>query len=253
MLRVAVVAFVLASMCDAAFAQWGWGPPWDEPPRGRSPYYQPPPPRDGFFYPWEWRDPDRPRRPVGPAFRSGGSRPEIAAVAPTKIAFPSSFPVGSIVIDQKGRQLILVQSPTEALHYPISVGREGFTWTGTEPISKTVDWPDWYPPEEMRARDPSLPEHMSGGLKNPLGAKALYLGKSLYRIHGTNDVRSIGRAASSGCFRMLNGHVIDLASRVQTGTVVTVVNRLPPELERTVAQQVQPSGDRIGSRERRPS
>jgi len=253
MLRVAVVAFVLASMSDAAFAQWGWGGPWDDRPRGRSPYYQPPPPRDGFFYPWEWREPYYPRRPVGPAFRSGGARPEIAPVEPTKIAFPSTFPVGSIVIDQKGRQLILVQSPTEALHYPISVGREGFTWTGTEAISKTVNWPDWYPPEEMRARDPSLPEHMSGGLKNPLGAKALYLGKSLYRIHGTNDVRSIGRAASSGCFRMLNGHVMDLASRVQIGTVVTVVNRLPPELERTVAQQVRPAGDRTGSRERRPS
>jgi lipoprotein-anchoring transpeptidase ErfK/SrfK len=179
---------------------------------------------------------------VGPSFRSGGPRPEIAPVAPSRIAFPSSYPAGSIVIDHKGRQLFLIESATEALRYPISVGREGFTWTGSEKISKTVNWPDWYPPDEMRMRDPSLPEHMSGGLRNPLGAKALYLGKTLYRIHGTNDTKSIGRAASSGCFRMLNGHVVDLAGRVQIGTVVTVVSRLPPDLERTVAQQVRRLG-----------
>jgi hypothetical protein len=157
---------------------------------------------------------------------------------PTRIAFSSAYPVGSIVIDHKGRQLLFIQSAAMALRYPISVGREGFTWTGEERISKTVDWPDWYPPDEMRARDPSLPEHMSGGLKNPLGAKALYLGKTLYRIHGTNDPTSIGKAASSGCFRMLNGHVVDLAARIEIGTLVTVVGRLPPELERTVAEKV---------------
>jgi len=92
----------------------------------------------------------------------------------------------------------------------------------------------------MRERDPSLPEKMTGGIRNPLGAKALYLGNTLYRIHGTNDAKSIGRAASSGCFRMLNGHVVDLASRVGVGTPVTVVRRLPPELARTVAEQVSP-------------
>jgi hypothetical protein len=90
----------------------------------------------------------------------------------------------------------------------------------------------------MRARDPRLPAHMTGGLKNPLGAKAIYLGNTLYRIHGTNDPKSIGRAASSGCFRMLNGHVVDLASRVGTGTAVTVVRSLPPRLARIVAEQV---------------
>ena len=118
----------------------------------------------------------------------------------------------------------------------------------------------------MRARDPSLPEHMSGGIRNPLGAKALYLGDTLYRIHGTNDPKTIGRAASSGCFRMLNGHVVDLARRISIGTTVTVVSRLPPELERTVAEQVRrngsrhdpadggaPSGEGAGGRERRPS
>jgi lipoprotein-anchoring transpeptidase ErfK/SrfK len=147
----------------------------------------------------------------------------------------------------------VARSPTEALRYPISVGREGFTWTGTETISRVAEWPDWHPPGEMRDRDPSLPEKMSGGIKNPLGAKALYLGNSLYRIHGTNDPRSIGRAASSVCFRMLNGHIVDLAGRAQIGTTVTVVNRLPPDLERFVADQVAPAGDRIGTRSGRPS
>jgi len=250
MVRIAFAVLAMAAISDAASAQWGWGGPWDDRPR-RSPYYQPPPPNDGFFNPWGWEEP--PRRPPAPKFRSGGGRPDVVPIEPKRIAFPSAFPAGSIVIDHKGRQLFLVQSATEALHYPISVGREGFAWTGTETISKVVDWPDWYPPEEMRTRDPSLPEHMSGGLRNPLGVKALYLGKSLYRIHGTNEPRSIGRAASSGCFRMLNGHVIDLASRIQIGAPVTVISRLPPELERTVAEQVRPAGERIGARERRPS
>ena len=100
----------------------------------------------------------------------------------------------------------------------------------------------------MRERDPRLPEKMTGGIKNPLGAMALYLGNSLYRIHGTNDANSIGRAASSGCFRMLNGHVVDLASRVDVGTPVTVVRRLPPELARIVAEQVGPDRERVGVR-----
>ncbi len=156
------------------------------------------------------------------------------------ISFPSTYPVGSVLIDSKGRQLFLIQSPTEALHYPISVGREGFSWAGTEAISRKAEWPDWHPPEEMRDRDPSLPEKMTGGIKNPLGAMALYLGTSLYRIHGTNDAKSIGRAASSGCFRLLNGHIVDLSARVEIGTPVTVVHRLAPELEKTVADQVRP-------------
>ena len=283
MVRVAIAAFVLASVSvatsGAALAQWGWGPPpWEDRSYRRYPYpyqYQPPTyrqPSYGFPPGWGWDDDDFPRRPMGPSLRSGGPRPEIAPLAPGRIAFPSAYPVSSIVIDHKGRQLFLVQSPTEALRYPISVGKEGFSWTGTEKISKTVNWPDWRPPDEMRARDPSLPEHMSGGLRNPLGAKALYLGNTLYRIHGTNDPRSIGRAASSGCFRMLNGHVVDLARRISIGTAVSVVSRLSLELERTVADQVRngttrggamptgrdptdaaPAGEGAGGRERRPS
>ena len=114
-----------------------------------------------------------------------------------------------------------------ALVYPISVGRVGFTWTGTERISRVAAWPDWHPPAEMRQRDPRLPVKMNGGVRNPLGAKALYLGNSLYRIHGTDNARTIGRATSSGCFRMTNGHVIDLAGRVGVGTTVVVLSRLP--------------------------
>ena len=157
--------------------------------------------------------------------RAATGRPSTAS-SPRTISFPSSYPVGSIVIDSKGRQLFLVKSPTEALHYPISVGREGFSWAGTETISRKAEWPDWHPPEEMRYRDWRLPEKMTGGIKNPLGAMALYLGSSLYRIHGTNDPKSIGRAASSGCFRMLNGHIVDLAARVEIGT--TVQRGAPP-------------------------
>jgi lipoprotein-anchoring transpeptidase ErfK/SrfK len=254
MMRVAVAAFVLASLSvatsGAALAQWAY-PPWEDRTYRRYPYpYQPPGYRQPFAPGWGWDDDDDdlpPFRSMGPSFRSGGPRPEIAPLAPRRIAFPSKYPVGSVVIDHKGRQLFLIESPTEALRYPISVGKEGFSWTGTEKISKTVNWPDWRPPDDMRARDPSLPEHMSGGLRNPLGAKALYLGSTLYRIHGTNDPRSIGRAASSGCFRMLNGHVVDLARRISIGTTVTVVSRLPPELERAVAEQVRHGALREGS------
>src|SRR5262245_33954819 len=255
MMRVAVATLVLASagvsMSSAAFAQWG-GPPWEDRFYRRYPYpYQPPAfdrQRSYDFAPgWDWDDDLPPRDPMGPSVRSGGPRPEIAPLAPARIAFPSSYPVGSVVIDHKGRPLFFVQSPVEALRYPISVGKEGFSWTGTEKISKTVNWPDWRPPDEMRARDPNLPEHMTGGIRNPLGAKALYLGNTLYRIHGTNDARSIGRAASSGCFRMLNGHVVDLARRISLGRTVTVRSRLPPELERTVAQQVRSGAHRDGT------
>ena len=113
--------------------------------------------------------------------------------------------------------LYFILSPTEAYQYPISVGREGFSWTGTEVISRKQEWPDWNPPKEMIARDPRLPDKMTGGMKNPLGALALYLGNTLYRIHGTNDPKSIGRAASSGCFRMMNEHVLHLASLASVG------------------------------------
>jgi lipoprotein-anchoring transpeptidase ErfK/SrfK len=231
MRRAGLAAVLLLLTMDVAQAQY-WGSPY-----GRGGTYYRQQPGSSFFGFWD--DGYRPRR--GPSLQSGGERPTVDRLEPRTLSFPSSYLVGSIVIDTKGRQLFLVQSPTEALHYPISVGREGFSWTGAETISRKAEWPDWHPPEEMRWRDSRLPEKMTGGIKNPLGAMALYLGNSLYRIHGTNDATSIGRAASSGCFRMLNGHVVDLAARVDVGTTVQVVHRLPPELEKAVADQVAPA------------
>jgi lipoprotein-anchoring transpeptidase ErfK/SrfK len=227
MWRALAAALLVLTAADAAQAQY-WGQPY-----GRGGYYRQP----SYSFFGFWDDDFRPR---APAFRSGGERPQIERIEPRKVSFPSQYPVGSVVIDTRGRQLFLVQSATEALHYPISVGREGFSWSGTETISRKAEWPDWHPPAEMRWRDPRLPIRMSGGIKNPLGAMALYLGDSLYRIHGTNDPKSIGRAASSGCFRMLNGHIVDLAARVEIGTTVQVVRQLPPELEKAVAAQLAP-------------
>ena len=228
--RVGLAALLMLLTMDVAQAQY-WGTPY-----GRGGYYRQP---SYSFFGMPWDDDYRPRRPGG-GVRSGGDRPVVDRLEPRVVSFPSDYPVGSILIDSKGRQLFLIQSPTEALHYPISVGREGFSWTGAQTISRKAEWPDWHPPEEMRWRDPRLPEKMTGGVNNPLGAMALYLGDSLYRIHGTNDASSIGRAASSGCFRMLNGHVVDLASRVDVGTTVQVVPRLPPELEKVVTELVAP-------------
>ena len=132
------------------------------------------------------------------------------------------------MIDSEGKRLYFVLPQNTAFAYQISVGREGFNWTGSEAISRKQSWPDWHPPAEMRARDPSLPVKMTGGLKNPLGAMALYLGTTLYRIHGTNDETSLGQAASSGCFRMMNAAVLHLASLADVGTPVHVVQSLAP-------------------------
>ncbi|MDX2257289.1 MAG: L,D-transpeptidase [Hyphomicrobiaceae bacterium] len=169
-------------------------------------------------------------RPARPSVVSGGARPAIAGSAPARVAMANSEAPGTIIIDTAARQLYFVLSETEAYRYPIAVGKEGFEWTGTEQISRVADWPDWHPPAEMRARDPRLPIKMTGGLRNPLGAKAIYLGQSLYRIHGTNDASSIGSASSSGCFRMRNEHVAHLASIVAIGATVKVVGALPPPL-----------------------
>jgi lipoprotein-anchoring transpeptidase ErfK/SrfK len=158
---------------------------------------------------------------------SGGPRPHIAPQAPGIVSFASGEPAGRVIIDTAARRLYYTLSNGRAYEYPISVGREGFTWTGVERISRVVDWPDWHPPAEMRQRQPELPKKMTGGLQNPLGVKALYLGNTLYRIHGTNDAETIGQAASSGCFRMMNEHVTHLAGLVEIGTVVKVVRRWP--------------------------
>jgi lipoprotein-anchoring transpeptidase ErfK/SrfK len=174
-------------------------------------------------------DEDRPAagRPFGGDIRDGGPRPAIEATVPGVVEFRHDFPANSIVIDTGARKLYYVLENGRAFEYAIAVGRQGFGWTGAEKISRKQAWPDWHPPAEMRERDPRLPEKMTGGLKNPLGAMALYLGDTLYRIHGTNDAKSIGRAESSGCFRMLNSAVLHLASITEVGTPVTVVSSLP--------------------------
>lgn len=161
-----------------------------------------------------------------PTIMDVGPRPIIRPEAPPMVALPNEEVPGTILIDNEARRLYFTLNAEQAYVYPISVGRDGFTWTGTETISRIADWPDWHPPEEMRQRDPRLPEKMFGGIKNPLGAKALFLGNTLYRIHGTNDPKTIGYAASSGCFRMMNAHVLHLATLVDVGTTVKVVDSL---------------------------
>ncbi|HEX2842023.1 L,D-transpeptidase [Hyphomicrobium sp.] len=157
----------------------------------------------------------------------GGGRPSISPRTPQTTSFPNGMQAGSIVIDTAGRKLYYTLSGSSAYVYPIAVGKEGFTWTGVERVSRIEDWPDWIPPAEMRQRKPGLPVRMTGGLRNPLGAKAIYLGNTLYRIHGTNDSKSIGSASSSGCFRMHNDHVVHLADHVNASTLVYVMRRLP--------------------------
>ena len=138
------------------------------------------------------------------------------------VFYRSLEPPGTIIIDTPSRHLFLIQSPTSAMRYGIGVGRDGFTWNGQLQITKKAEWPDWHPPPEMIARQPYLPRFMAGGPGNPLGARAMYLGNTVYRIHGTNAPETIGQAVSSGCFRLVNDDVSDLYGRVQVGTRVIV-------------------------------
>jgi lipoprotein-anchoring transpeptidase ErfK/SrfK len=130
---------------------------------------------------------------------------------------------GTIVIDTPNTYLYLVLGNGRAMRYGIGVGREGFTWSGTQNVTKKAEWPDWTPPPEMIERQPYLPRFMAGGPGNPLGARAMYLGGSVYRIHGTNDPSTIGHRVSSGCIRLTNDDVSDLYSRVNVGTKVVVL------------------------------
>jgi lipoprotein-anchoring transpeptidase ErfK/SrfK len=142
-----------------------------------------------------------------------------------EVSYQTREPVGSIIVDAPNTYLYLVLGNGRAMRYGIGVGREGFTWAGTERISRAVEWPDWHPPAEMIERQPYLPRFMAGGETNPLGARALYLGNTLYRIHGTNQPSTIGTFVSSGCIRLTNEDVIDLYSRIQVGTRVVVLPR----------------------------
>ena len=130
---------------------------------------------------------------------------------------------GTVIINTNERMLYLVQEDGTAIRYGIGVGRPGFTWAGVHHVSRKREWPDWTPPAEMLKRRPDLPRHMEGGVENPLGARAMYLGSTLYRIHGSNEPWTIGQAVSSGCVRMRNEDVIDLYDRVKVGTKVVVI------------------------------
>lgn len=130
---------------------------------------------------------------------------------------------GTIVISTSERRLYYVLPNETALRYGVGVGRDGFTWSGTKTVSQIKEWPDWTPPPQMLKRRPDLPRHMPGGIDNPLGARAIYLGSSFYRIHGSNEPDTIGAAVSSGCIRMTNRDVVDLANRVKVGTKVVVL------------------------------
>ena len=139
------------------------------------------------------------------------------------VAYPTREAPGTIIIDTPHTYLYLVLGNGQAMRYGIGVGRDGFTWSGTQTITKKAEWPDWTPPPEMIARQPYLPRHMTGGPGNPLGARAMYLGGTVYRIHGTNAPETIGTHVSSGCLRLTNEDVSDLYSRVSVGTKVIVL------------------------------
>jgi lipoprotein-anchoring transpeptidase ErfK/SrfK len=139
------------------------------------------------------------------------------------VSYQTKAAAGTVIVDTANTYLYYVLGNGKAVRYGIGVGREGFTWSGTQTVSRKAEWPDWAPPKEMIARQPYLPRFMAGGEGNPLGARAIYLGDTMYRIHGTNAPDTIGKKVSSGCIRMLNADVIDLFSRVDVGTTVTVL------------------------------
>jgi lipoprotein-anchoring transpeptidase ErfK/SrfK len=143
------------------------------------------------------------------------------------VAYPMLAPAGTIVIDTPNTYLYYVIGSGMAIRYGIGVGRDGFTWSGVKAVERKAEWPDWIPPEEMLRRQPYLPRFMAGGPGNPLGARAMYLGGTVYRIHGTNAPSTIGKQVSSGCIRMLNEDVIDLYARVNVGTKVVVLPMHP--------------------------
>ena len=198
------------------------------PPMGVGPGGQPGPsgqpgpggrPGDGDVtsrLPTDDRPETGPRKELPPQFRR------------TTVEFRSREPAGTIVIDTQNTYLYLILGGGKAIRYGIGVGREGFTWAGAERVSRMAEWPDWHPPSEMIERQPYLPRFMAGGEGNPLGARALYLGKTLYRIHGTNQPSTIGSFVSSGCIRLTNEDITDLFYRVKVGTRVVVLTGKPP-------------------------
>jgi lipoprotein-anchoring transpeptidase ErfK/SrfK len=200
--------------------------------------------------PGEQQDGFRPPMPIGPDPNATGAvrdpRTQMAALPPevrpefgprkelpaqfrrALVDFRTKEPAGTIVIDTPNTYLYLVLGNGKAMRYGVGVGREGFTWAGAEKVTKMAEWPDWNPPPEMIERQPYLPRFMAGGEGNPLGARALYLGKTVYRIHGTNQPSTIGTFVSSGCIRLTNEDVMDLYTRIKVGTRVVVLPGSPP-------------------------
>ena len=148
--------------------------------------------------------------------------PQATAIARETVPYNGPHAPGTIVVSTAERRLYLVLPDGQALRYGVGVGRPGFTWGGTQTVTMKREWPDWRPPAEMLRRRPDLPRHMKGGIENPLGARAMYLGNTIYRIHGSNEPETIGTAVSSGCIRMTNEDVTDLYSRVKVGARVVV-------------------------------
>jgi lipoprotein-anchoring transpeptidase ErfK/SrfK len=181
-----------------------------------------------------YSDPFEQAEPAAPARRMAALGEPVQAARPIErvldprfqrqeVAYDGPHKPGTIVIDTPRRFLFLVQPGGRALRYGIGVGRPGFEWAGMKAVTRKAEWPSWTPPAEMLKRRPDLPRFMAGGADNPMGARALYLGSSLYRIHGTNEPHTIGQAVSSGCIRMTNDDVSDLYGRVRVGAKVLVI------------------------------
>ncbi len=148
--------------------------------------------------------------------------PQMSAIPRETVAYNGPYGPGTIVVSTAERRLYLVMANGQAMRYGVGVGRPGFTWGGMQTVTMKREWPDWRPPATMLRRRPDLPRYMKGGLENPLGARAMYLGGTIYRIHGSNEPETIGTAVSSGCIRMTNEDVTDLYERVKVGTRVVV-------------------------------
>lgn len=253
-LAFCLVAAALSLEAHSALGQFYWPSPSPDPQRG---VYVEPGQDDVYADPSLRRRRGRERRDdldddrYGQAPHSGSrSRARVAALPPDAdpaystavdydsdidprqtrrrvVADPTAEPVGTLTINTRARKLYFSLGDGRAVEYAIGVGRQGFTWKGEAQVGRKAFWPGWTPPPEMLERRPDLPEHMDGGLNNPLGARALYLFQgakdTLFRIHGTNEPESIGRAVSSGCIRMLNADVIDLYQRVTKGARVVVM------------------------------
>jgi lipoprotein-anchoring transpeptidase ErfK/SrfK len=176
-----------------------------------------------------------------PEVDQGGEKQLAPRLRRQEVTFVTKEPPGTIVVDTANTYLYYVLGNNRAIRYGVRVGRDGFTWTGVQKISRKAEWPDWHPPPEMIERQPYLPRFMAGGPGNPLGARAMYLGSTVYRIHGTNQPSTIGKFVSSGCIGMLNEDVSDLFDRVKVGTRVVVLPGGPPHTDTTASTQPAPS------------